>query len=118
MAEPVQPALLALVSLFYILLRLTGAKFCRGRASTDIKAGLPKQQVTNRIALVHGVEQISHFGIFPDERALNVGQADLAKFDILDQGIQVVIHLFKNGFAHDLPLRLTSDYTDLDIIPL
>lgn len=69
------------------------------------KSVLPKQQVTHRIALVHGVEQISHFGTFPDKWALNVGQADVAHFDILDQRIQVLIHLLKNGFAHDLPSR-------------
>ena len=38
-------------------------------------------------------------------------QADLTQFDILDQRIQVVIDLFKNGFAHCLTFGLTPGIT-------
>src|SRR5262249_42234503 len=52
---------------------------------------LPEEQVSDREAPVHRVEEVAHLGVRPDERALNVGQADVANLDVMKEAREVIV---------------------------
>lgn len=55
----------------------------------------PKEEVANREAAIHGVEEVAHLGIAPDEGTLNFGQANFAHLDILHKFVERVVDGFK-----------------------
>jgi hypothetical protein len=59
---------------------------------------LPKQKIPNREAAIHGVEQIAHFGVRPDERALDIRQTDVADINVVQQTRQVVVDSLEASF--------------------
>ncbi len=67
-----------------------------------IGAGLPEQEEADRVATVHGVEQIPDLGIAPDKGTLDVGQANLAHADAVDEAAQGVADFFKKSVSHGL----------------
>ena len=46
-----------------------------------VNAGFPKHQVSDRIPPIHRVKEFSGLDVLPDERTLDIGQADLAVVD-------------------------------------
>ena len=72
---------------------------------------LPEEQIADREAAVHRVEQVADFGGVPDERPLNIGQTDVTELDVCQQRGDVVVDLLEDRLllAHarspPLPVR-------------
>ena len=56
---------------------------------------LPEEEVTDGIAAVHRIEEITDLRILPDEWALNVGKPDVAHLNIVDELRQGVADFFE-----------------------
>src|SRR4030095_5147416 len=57
----------------------------------------PEQEVSDGKASIHGIEQVTHFRVRPDERALDVRQADVADIDIVEEPGKIVINALETG---------------------
>ncbi len=69
---------------------------------------LPEEQITDRETAVHRIEQVSHLGRLPDERALNVGQANVPGVDLLDQPVEGIAAFLENRVRQDWTSRGNS----------
>jgi hypothetical protein len=65
---------------------------------------LPEQQVADREAPIHRVEQVANLGVPPDERALDVGQTDVADVQVVQQTGEVVVDALEAGFQFAHPI--------------
>ena len=64
-------------------------------SSPRIDAGFPKEKVSDWITAIHRIEKVANLNVLPNERALNVWQADLTAADCIDQRTKRVINLSK-----------------------
>ena len=60
----------------------------------------PKEQVPDREALVHRIEQIAHLAVRPYKWALDLRQADFPHLDVLDEFGEVVADFFEKCDGH------------------
>jgi hypothetical protein len=55
----------------------------------------PKKKIPYGKSLVHGIEEVSHLGIWPDKRALDVRQTYLPHIDGIYEPRKGVVYFFE-----------------------
>src|SRR5437879_481452 len=59
---------------------------------------LPKEEVSDGKATIHGIKEIAHLCVRPHERTLDVWQTDIADVEVVKQTSQIIIDTLEACF--------------------